>query len=132
MIVAFTFSAISYSRLSSGLSTFVDAERFLIAFVNTFAFFFLLRVFDEHKDAEDDARFRKELPVPRGLITLRELRLVAFVVVMAQLVLDSIYFPKMLLPWALVMIWMSLMGKEFFVSGWLKRNWVPREACFSV
>lgn len=122
MIVAFTFSAISYSRLSSGLSTFVDAERFLIAFVNTFAFFFLLRVFDEHKDAEDDARFRKELPVPRGLITLRELRVVALVVVLAQLVLDSIYFPKMLVPWALVMLWMSLMGKEFFVSDWLKKH----------
>lgn len=122
MIVAFTFSAISYSRLSSGLDTFVELYKFVIAFVNTFAFFFLLRVFDEHKDAEDDARYRQELPVPRGLITLRELRMVALVVIIAQLVLDTIYFPKMLLPWLLVMIWMSLMGKEFFVSTWLKKN----------
>ncbi|MFZ4784543.1 MAG: UbiA family prenyltransferase [Flavobacteriales bacterium] len=122
MIVAFTFSAISYSRLSSGLDTFVDAQKFIIAFINTFAFFFLLRVFDEHKDAEDDARFRRELPVPRGLITLSELRKVALIVVCTQLIVDSIYFPKMLIPWALVMLWMSLMGKEFFVSDWLKKH----------
>jgi 4-hydroxybenzoate polyprenyltransferase len=122
LIGAFTFSAISYSRLSSGLDGFIDAQRFFVCLLNTISIFFLLRIFDEHKDAEDDAQYRQHLPVPRGLIALRELRFVAYVVIAIQLLVDVLYYPKMLLPWFLVMLYMSIMGKEFFVSEWLKKH----------
>ena len=41
-------------------------------------------IFDEFKDAEDDAKYRKELAVPRGLISFRELTIMGIVVVLAQ------------------------------------------------
>lgn len=122
LIGAFTFSAISYSRLSSGFTDFIGWKPFLICLFNTVSFFFLLRVFDEHKDAEDDAAYRQELPVPRGLISLRELRYFAFAFAITQIVVDVIFYPKMLLPWFGVMFYMSIMGKEFFVAEWLKKH----------
>ena len=43
----------------------------LVAFLVRCSFFFQLRACDEHKDAEDDASYRPERPVPRGLVSLR-------------------------------------------------------------
>jgi 4-hydroxybenzoate polyprenyltransferase len=122
IIGAFTFSAISYSRLSSGFTDFIGWKPFLICLFNTVSFFFLLRVFDEHKDAEDDAQYRSELPVPRGLITLKELRYFAVAFAIVQVAINVIFYPIMLLPWLGVMLYMSIMGKEFFVAEWLKKH----------
>ena len=57
----------------------------VVAVLVLFGFFFQLRVADEHKDNEDDTKYRPERPVPRGLVTLKELRVVAFVVAAAQI-----------------------------------------------
>jgi len=42
-------------------------------FASSFLMFALLRIADEFKDAGDDARWRPYRPVPRGLVTLRQL-----------------------------------------------------------
>lgn len=94
----------------------------LVAILVLFGFFFQLRVADEHKDHEEDTKYRPERPVPRGLVTLAELRTVAIVVGVAQLAL-SIF-----LGWTLVGIlllvwaWMAVMTKEFFIPKELKKR----------
>src|SRR5688572_30634839 len=122
LIAVFTFSAISYSRLSSGFDTFIDSGKYALAVFNTITLFFLLRISDEHKDAEDDKAYRKYLPVPRGLISLRELRYFAYLVIMLQLCLQVWLQPMMLIPYAAVMLYMFLMLKEFWVTEWLKKR----------
>ncbi len=122
LISAFSFSAIGYSRLSQNLSGFIDWDKYLVAVFNTITLFFLLRVFDEHKDAEDDAQFRKELPVPRGLIALKELRNVAWIVFAFQIIVTALTFPQMLSLYFVVIGYLLLMGKEFFVKDWLKKR----------
>ena len=47
---------------------------FVVGALTALVFFFLLRVLDEHKDQDVDRRWRPELPVPRGLVSLAELR----------------------------------------------------------
>ena len=47
----------------------------LMGAVTVLCFFFHLRVFDEHKDFEDDSRHHPERVLQRGIITLRELRI---------------------------------------------------------
>lgn len=95
---------------------------FALAFFVTLAFFFHLRVFDEIKDAEDDARFRPERPIPRGLVSLR--LIVALGLASVPLVLAACWLavPQsialVLLTWA----WMVLMGFEFFAPRWLKAH----------
>ncbi|MDR6806676.1 4-hydroxybenzoate polyprenyltransferase [Dyadobacter sp. BE34] len=122
LVAAFSFSAISYSRICRGAEGFVDTKTFAVGIFTTISLFLLVRIFDEFKDAEDDARFRKELPVPRGLVTFRELALTGIVVAIAQIFVNLIFFPKMLWIYAVVVGYLSLMGKEFFVAEWLKKH----------
>ena len=93
---------------------------YLAAFVITLAFFFQLRVLDEIKDKEDDARLRPERPIPRGLVRLETIIALgiasAGVAVLAALAIDLRLIALLALAWA----WMALMSFEFFVPAWLK------------
>jgi 4-hydroxybenzoate polyprenyltransferase len=83
-------------------------------------FFFLLRVADEHKDAELDVRARPELPVPRGLVTLGELRRAGAVVALAAVAANALVEPRLLWLLAPASAWAMLMAREFFVPEWLR------------
>jgi len=83
-------------------------------------FFFVLRVADEHKDAEQDRRYRPELPVPRGLVTLAELRMVAAGLGVAALLANALTAPRLLYALVPAMAWAALMAREFFVPEWLR------------
>ncbi|GGH16340.1 hypothetical protein FAZ19_05875 [Sphingobacterium alkalisoli] len=122
LVAAFSFSAISYSRICRGAEGFVDWTTFLVGVFTTISLFFLVRIFDEFKDAEDDARYRKELPVPRGLISLGELKMIGIVLAILQIVLNGLFFPKMLFLYVVVIFYLCLMGKEFFIPSWLKKH----------
>lgn len=122
MIAAFTFSAISYSRICRDASGFIALSDFVIGILTTLSLFLLVRIFDEFKDREDDAKYRKYLPVPRGLISLKELRNVGLAVVLIQVSMLGFFQTNMLLPYALVMVYLILMGFEFFIPKWLKAH----------
>lgn len=122
LVASFSFSAISYSRICRGAEGFVSLTTFLVGVATTISLFFLVRVFDEFKDAEDDAKYRSHLPVPRGLISFKELAMAGVVAVVIQLALNSWFFPKMLIMYGIVIAYLCLMGKEFFVGAWLKKH----------
>jgi 4-hydroxybenzoate polyprenyltransferase len=121
-ITAFTFSSAAYSRLARGAPGFIPWPRFGVGVFTALVFFFSLRVLDEHKDAEVDRRYRPELPVPRGLVTLRELRLIGGVSLGAAVALNAVLLPALLIPIAIVAAWASLMTREFFVRDWLRAH----------
>ena len=119
LIAAFSSAAVCLSALLRGESH-PRAASLLVAFVTALCFFFQLRVADEFKDAEDDARHRPYRPVPRGLVTLRELGWLgagaAVIQLVAALWFDARLVPLLMLVWA----YMALMSKEFFVRQWLR------------
>jgi 4-hydroxybenzoate polyprenyltransferase len=120
LIAAFTFSAAAYSRLLRGVPGFIRAELFAVGVVTSLVFFFLLRVLDEHKDALTDRRYRPELPVPRGLVTLAELRGLGGGALAAVLALNALLAPVLLWTCLAVAVWAALMTKEFFLGDWLR------------
>jgi 4-hydroxybenzoate polyprenyltransferase len=120
LITAFTFSSAAYSRLLRGEGGFIPWPRFIAGVFTALVFFFALRVLDEHKDREVDRRYRPELPVPRGLVTLGELRAIGGVALAAAVVLNAAILPALLVPMALVAAWAALMTREFFVRDWLR------------
>lgn len=122
LVASFSFSAISYSRICRGAEGFVDLTTFLIGVATTITLFFLVRVFDEFKDAEDDAKHRSHLPVPRGLISFKELAIAGAVAVAIQILLNAYFFPEMLIMYGIVIGYLCLMGKEFFIGEWLKKH----------
>lgn len=122
LVAAFSFSAVAYSRICRGETGFIPWPTFLVGIFTTVTLFLLVRIFDEHKDAEDDARFRNHLPVPRGLVSLRELRTIGIVVAILQVAVNAFFFPKMLFLYGVVLAYLCLMGKEFFIPEWLKKH----------
>lgn len=93
---------------------------FFSGFFVSLTFFLLLRLFDEFKDAREDAQFRPYRAVPRGLVKLRELGWLIVIIIAAQLMIILVLFPSMIWSWVLVLLYLGLMTKEFFVPEWLK------------
>ena len=91
-----------------------------MAFVVVLGLFLQLRIADEFKDAACDARYRPERPVPRGLISLRELGRLGATVVLLQAAIVAAYLPGLLAPLGLVWAYQLLMSREFFVPEWLR------------
>ena len=93
-----------------------------VAVVVSLGAFFQLRVADEWKDREVDARVRPERPVPRGLVTLGELAVAAAAVAVVQIVACLWLTPRLLLPLAGVWGWGALMTVEFGLPERLRQS----------
>ena len=112
--------AAMYSAAASGRPGLPALPVLAVTSLTAIGFFFLLRVADEHKDAELDVRARPELPVPRGLVTLRELRRVGAVVALTAAVANAAVEPHLLGVLAPAAAWAALMAREFFAPEWLR------------
>lgn len=122
LIAAFSSSAVCISQLLRGQSGFPHLSTLIVAFICVFGFFLQLRISDEHKDAADDALYRPQRPVPRGLISLVELRRVGLVTMALQLLAVTSYCLPLL--WLLLLVWfyLFLMWHEFGVKHWLRAH----------
>lgn len=124
LIAAFSSSAVSFAALLSGgrggePAPIPSLASYGIAFATCFLFFLQLRIADEFKDRDEDARYRPYRPVPRGLVKLRELA--AIFVLGALLQLGLAFSLDLRLAWLLVAAWiyLALMSVEFFARDWL-------------
>jgi len=122
LIAAFSASAVSYSALLRGGDARPEMWSFIVAFSVSLGSFLLLRIADEFKDAEEDARWRPYRPVPRGLVTLPQLACVGVVVAICQLLLAVTIGWRVVALLAVTWIYFGLMSKEFFVRDWLKKR----------
>ncbi|MBD3883142.1 UbiA family prenyltransferase [Phormidium tenue FACHB-886] len=124
LILVFSSSAVCYSLRLRGatirLSEVLPA--ILVAFFTLFLFFLQLRITDEFKDYQDDATYRPYRPVPRGLVSLRELGVLGVAGGIVQLGFASAIGSPMVLLLLLVWGYLGLMSQEFFVSRWLKAH----------
>ena len=122
LVAAFSASAVCFSSLARGHVAVPEPSSLAVAFATSLLFFLQLRIADEIKDAAEDARFRPYRPVPRGLVTLGELRAIGWGAAVLQLALALWLEPSLvwllLLPWA----WLLLMSREFFVPAWLRAH----------
>ncbi len=119
LIAAFSACAVSFSACVLG-AVIPPWPVYGVAFLVCLLFFLELRIADEFKDAEDDARWRPYRPVPRGLVALGELRLVFIASALLQAVAACALDARLL--WVLAVGWayLSLMSVEFFARDWLK------------
>ena len=122
LIAVFSFCALTFSSLLRGQAVLPQVAGFLVAFLSALLFFLQLRIADEFKDHWEDSRYRPYRPVPRGLVTLRELGMIAIAGALMQLGL-ALYLKPQLVP-LLIIVWiyMFLMIREFFAHRWLKAH----------
>ena len=93
---------------------------YAIGFALVFILFFQLRVCDEVKDHADDVAFRPERPIPRGLITLRQITRLGVGTVPIAILLALLWGHGLIWLLALVWIWLAAMTYEFGAPEWLK------------
>ncbi len=124
LIAAFSFCAVSLSRVLRGAPGWPACPQVLVAFVTCFAYFLQLRIADEFKDYQEDARYRPYRPVQRGLVTLRELGVVFALAAVVQLLLALWLNPKGIILLAITWTYLAAMSKEFFVADWLRQRHV--------
>ncbi len=121
LILAFSACAVSFSSLLRGSATPSPAA-YAVAFGVCLLMFLQLRIADEFKDAEEDARWRPYRPVPRGLVKLSELRVWFIAAAMAQAGMAAALEPWLLVPLAIAWTYLGLMSVEFFSREWLKKR----------
>lgn len=118
LILVFSACAVSYSALLRGGDPGWSA--YAAAFGVCLLFFLQLRIADEFKDAEEDARWRPYRPVPRGLVKLRELGWVFVGAAILQLGISLALEPRLVVVLAIGWAYLALMSVEFFARDWLK------------
>lgn len=119
LLAVFSAASLSVSAVLSGREA-PSVPGYLVGFGLVFLLFFQLRVCDEIKDAEDDARFRPERPIPRGLVSLREIVGLGLVTVPIAITLAVLWGADLIWLLLLVWVWLALMTAEFGVPHWLK------------
>jgi 4-hydroxybenzoate polyprenyltransferase len=119
LIAAFSACAVSFSSLVAG-APIPGWKSYLVAFGVCLLMFLQLRIADEFKDADDDARWRPYRPVPRGLIKLSELRIVFILAALIQVALVLWLDLRLLIVLGVAWTYLALMSVEFFCRDWLK------------
>ncbi len=120
LIFAFSFSAVSFAWMLRSPSGWPNLVSIIVAFISCLIFFLQLRIADEFKDNDEDTRYRPYRPVPRGLVTLRELAILFSLGAIIQLGLALWLDPRLLVLLFITWTYQTLMGKEFFVGEWLR------------
>ena len=120
LVLAFSSSAVCFSHLLRGQHSWPPLASVVVAFVTCLLFFLGLRIADEFKDIEEDKRYRSYRPVPRGLVTLRELGWIGAGAAAIQLALALWLAPGLSLILLAGWAYLTLMSNEFFVRDWLK------------
>ncbi len=121
-IAAFAWAVLAYARALDGVYGVPGAYPLFVGWMVTLLAFLQLRLLDEFKDREEDARYRPYRPVPRGLVTLRALGRAWLAIAALQVVLSWTLGPLPLVLLAAVLAYSGLMRVEFFARDWLKRH----------
>jgi hypothetical protein len=99
----------------------------LLGFGAAWCFFLMLRVFDEHKDYELDLLNHPGRVLQSGRVTLGHLKVLGVLSIGVQggasLLMDG-GLGGVTHWWLVVIVWSSLMAKEFFVGAWLEKRLV--------
>ena len=88
------------------------------------SFFFHIRVFDEHKDYEEDCRYFPNRVLQRGLVTLRHLKIAGAIAIATEVIIAALRGPRALTAWAIAFGYSLVMLREFFARDFLKRRFL--------
>ena len=120
LLLAFSFSAVSYSSLLRGDLTWPALKSIVTAFITSLLFFLQLRIADEFKDFAEDSQFRPYRPVPSGVVKLEELGFIGVLAAFTQLCFAWWLQPALLILLIIAWVYLALMSVEFFAREWLK------------
>jgi len=108
--------------LDTAMINKVEWLKIIPMFIVAFLQFLMVRITDEFKDYEDDCKYRPYRPVPRGLITLKELKVLFIICALLQVVITFIFNRSGLILLAIVWVFSGLLSKDFFIKKFIDRH----------
>jgi 4-hydroxybenzoate polyprenyltransferase len=96
----------------------------LLGALTLFCFFLHLRVFDEHKDFDEDNKYYSDRILQRGIITLRDLKILGGIAITIEVILSAIRGISALVALVIALSFSVLMLKEFFIRSWIRRHFL--------
>ena len=122
----FTYSLLIAALVCAGAAVnqwqWQNAAPLVAVFCVVLMMFALLRIADEFKDNAEDCQFRPHRPVPRGLITLAQLKTLGLIFMVLQFGICALLGLDALAMLTVMWLYWALMSKEFFISQWLKHH----------
>lgn len=106
----------------SGNIGMIGERNVLISLLFCFSFFFKLRLYDELKDYRTDIINNPTRPLPRGLLTLKDVRLAVVVTFIIEFLLTLKALPHVKFLTLALWGYSLLMYKEFFISKFLENK----------
>lgn len=103
-------------------------QDFALSFATTIMLLFRLRCFDEIKDYQDDLKLNPLRPLPRGLLSINQTKVMIALLVLIELGLTAILGFPVFLTHTLAVAYSFLMYKEFFIGRWLR----PRPIVYAI
>jgi len=95
----------------------------VVACLVTWSLFLLIRIFDEHKDYAIDVINHPQRVLQSGRITLTHLKILGAIAIVVQMVFSWFVAAETgAMVWALMFIYLCLMGVEFFCGAWLEKQ----------
>jgi len=121
-------TALLFGQFVAGSTALSFGVTDLLGFAGAWSFFLMLRVFDEHKDFDLDLLNHPDRVLQSGRVTLGHLKVLGALAIVAQaavsLGFDGWTVGPVTQCWLVVIVWSSLMAKEFFVGAWLEQRLV--------
>lgn len=118
----YCFSNSEFNKVYPLGTSFFDWKIILTMFVLGLLQFLMVRIIDEFKDYEEDCKYRPYRPVPRGLITLKELKVLFIICAILQIAITAIVNKYALKFLVLLWIVFYLMTKGFFIKKVLDKH----------
>ena len=84
--------------------------------------FLMVRIVDEFKDYEEDCKYRPYRPVPRGVVTLKELKVLFILCVLLQIGITLWINPISCILLLVVWVFFGIMSKGFFIKKVLDKH----------
>ncbi len=94
----------------------------LLGYLTMFLVFFHLRLMDEFKDYKDDVRAYPERILSRGIIQLKDFKLILSYFFVFEIAMNLYLGQRHFYAWLIVFVYSLLMYKEFFVGEWLEKR----------
>ena len=123
-LIAFVFAAnalVAYTSLT--LSPAIGKSE-ILGLLLIILVFLHLRIFDEIKDYDTDKLAHPHRPLARGLISKKEATMVAYAIILLELILAALLHRAALVGIICVICYSLLMYKEFFVREWIRKKLV--------
>ena len=119
-IFCIAFAVFCFCNYSGNLE--INYYKLIPMFFVAFLQFFIIRIMDEFKDYEEDCKYRPYRPVPRGVISLNELKTLFIISMIVQTIITLfLNFSGFIWLWIL-WIFFFIMSKGFFIKKFIDKH----------